>query len=159
MGFRKGGGLGHDRIISFRHRTSNAELGGGDMVTSRDCRLRCSSQSDMLAAVRAGVGSVRCHAAWRRLFDLVMSTTSVPEFPICGSCHPDLVEMPAVREVNGLRCRVRQADKGFCLAQGRLRLRRRVQLWSRHPVCRGIQRDALPGSGRCIPGRCRLRAA
>lgn len=92
----------HHRVIGFAERASNAELGRWSDHFTREASvvMRCSSQADMLAAVRAGIGicAMSCIVgnAHPDLF-------RVAPHKLAGSsdmwllAHPDLIDLPAVR--------------------------------------------------------------
>jgi DNA-binding transcriptional LysR family regulator len=94
---------GHS-IIGFADRMSNERLARwSDIITKQgSVALRCSSQGDMLAAVRAGLGisALSCFVAGA-YFDLVrvapQKLGSVSDLWLLA--HPDLVKLPAVRAV------------------------------------------------------------
>ncbi len=102
----------HD-VIGFADQSSNAQLARWSDVVTRGARLvmRCSSQGDMLAAVRAGLGisALSCFVA-ESYPDLVRVAPtklgSVSDLWLLA--HPDLVELPAVRTVTDF---VRQCAK------------------------------------------------
>ncbi|MGX1166852.1 DNA-binding transcriptional LysR family regulator [Bradyrhizobium sp. USDA 372] len=91
-------------VIGFADQTSNAQLARWSDVVTRQARvaMRCSSQGDMLAAVRAGIGisALSCFVA-EAYSDLVrvapQKLASVADLWLLA--HPDLVELPAVRVV------------------------------------------------------------
>jgi DNA-binding transcriptional LysR family regulator len=97
---RKVGRLG----IGFADRTSNERLARWSDVITRQGSvvMRCSSQGDMLAAVRAGLGisTLSCFVA-SAYPDLVrvapQKLVSIADLWLLA--HPDLVELPAVRAV------------------------------------------------------------
>jgi DNA-binding transcriptional LysR family regulator len=100
---RKGDWKTH-RIIGFADKASNAELGRWSDKVARDATvvMRCSSQSDMLAAVRAGIGicAMSCivgddHPDLVRVAPNKLAGLS----DIWLLAHPDLVDLPAVRAV------------------------------------------------------------
>jgi DNA-binding transcriptional LysR family regulator len=100
---RKGDWKDH-RIIGFADRASNAELGRWSDRVARHASvvMRCSSQSDMLAAVRAGIGicAMSCivgdaHPELVRVAPNKLAGLS----DIWLLAHPDLVDLPAVRAV------------------------------------------------------------
>ena len=94
---------GH-RIIGFADRESNAHLARwSDLITRQGTVvMRCSSQGDMLAAARAGLGisALSCFVA-AGYPDLVrvapLKLVSIADLWLLA--HPDLVELPAVRAV------------------------------------------------------------
>lgn len=91
-------------VIGFADRDSNAQLARwSDVITGQaKVVMRCSSQGDMLAAVRAGIGisALSCFVA-ETYSDLVRvaphKLASVADLWLLA--HPDLVELPAVRAV------------------------------------------------------------
>lgn len=91
-------------VIGFADQTSNAQLARWSDVVTRQARvaMRCSSQGDMLAAARAGIGisALSCFVA-EAYSDLVrvapQKLASVADLWLLA--HPDLVELPAVRAV------------------------------------------------------------
>jgi DNA-binding transcriptional LysR family regulator len=94
---------GHS-IIGFADKASNAHLARwSDFITRQgSIVMRCSSQGDMLAAVRAGLGisALSCFVA-SAYPDLVrvapQKLASVSDLWLLA--HPDLVDLPAVRAV------------------------------------------------------------
>ena len=94
---------GHS-VIGFADRESNAHLARwSDFITRQGTIvMRCSSQGDMLAAARAGLGisALSCLVA-TAYPDLVrvapQKLASVSDLWLLA--HPDLVELPAVRAV------------------------------------------------------------
>ncbi|MCP3370536.1 LysR family transcriptional regulator [Bradyrhizobium cajani] len=94
---------GHS-VIGFADRASNAQLARwSDAVTRQGTIvMRCSSQGDMLAAVRAGIGisALSCFVA-ESYPDLLrvapQKLASVADLWLLA--HPDLVDLPAVRAV------------------------------------------------------------
>lgn len=94
---------GHD-VIGFADQASNAHLARWSDVITRQGTLvmRCSSQGDMLAAARAGIGitALSCLVA-ADYPDLVrvapQKLGSLSDLWLLA--HPDLVELPAVRAV------------------------------------------------------------
>ncbi|WP_025033561.1 LysR family transcriptional regulator [Bradyrhizobium sp. DOA9] len=91
-------------VIGFADQTSNVQLARWSDVVTRQARvvMRCSSQGDMLAAVRTGIGisALSCFVA-EAYSDLVrvapQKLASVADLWLLA--HPDLVELPAVRAV------------------------------------------------------------
>jgi DNA-binding transcriptional LysR family regulator len=100
---RRGEWKGHS-VIGFADQASNVQLARWSDVVTRQARvvMRCSSQGDMLAAVRAGLGisALSCFVA-ESYPDLVrvapQKLASVADLWLLA--HPDLVELPAVRAV------------------------------------------------------------
>jgi DNA-binding transcriptional LysR family regulator len=100
---RRGEWKGHS-VIGFANEASNAQLARwSDSVTRQGTVvMRCSSQGDMLAAVRAGIGisALSCFVG-ERYPDLVrvapQKLVSVSDLWLLA--HPDLVELPVVRAV------------------------------------------------------------
>jgi DNA-binding transcriptional LysR family regulator len=91
-------------VVGFADKTTNTELGRWSDRVAQDASvvMRCSSQSDMLAATRAGVGiSVMSCFVGDSFADLVR----VAPQKLAGLsdlwllAHPDLVDLPAMREV------------------------------------------------------------
>ena len=94
---------GHS-VIGFADRESNAHLARwSDLITRQGTVvMRCSSQGDMLAATRAGLGisalSCLVAAAYPDLVRVApQKLASVSDLWLLA--HPDLVELPAVRAV------------------------------------------------------------
>ncbi|MGO9359004.1 MAG: LysR family transcriptional regulator [Xanthobacteraceae bacterium] len=95
---------GRHRIIGFADKASNAELGRWSDRVARDATvvMRCSSQSDMLAAARAGIGicALSCIAG-----DAYPDLVRVAPRKLAGMsdmwllAHPDLAALPVVRSV------------------------------------------------------------
>jgi DNA-binding transcriptional LysR family regulator len=94
----------HHSVIGFADRASNAELGRWSDHVAREAfvAMRCSSQSDMLAAVRAGIGicAMSCivgdaHDDLVRVLPNKLAGLS----DIWLLAHPDLIDLPAVRAV------------------------------------------------------------
>jgi DNA-binding transcriptional LysR family regulator len=91
-------------VVGFADKVTNPELGRWSDRVARDARvvMRCSSQGDMLAAVRAGVGiSVMSCFVGDSFPDLVRVAPQklVGLSDMWLLAHPDLVALPAVREV------------------------------------------------------------
>jgi len=94
---------GHS-VIGFADRASNEHLARwSDFITRQGTMvMRCSSQGDMLAAARAGLGisTLSCFVA-SAYPDLVrvapQKLVSIADLWLLA--HPDLVELPAVRAV------------------------------------------------------------
>jgi DNA-binding transcriptional LysR family regulator len=94
---------GHS-VIGFADRASNERLAHwSDFVTRQgSVVMRCSSQGDMLAAVRAGLGisalSCLVGSAYPDLVRVApQKLASVSDLWLLA--HPDLVDLPAVRAV------------------------------------------------------------
>lgn len=112
---RRGEWKGHS-VIGFADQASNAQLARwSDSVTAQgSVVMRCSSQGDMLAAVRAGIGisALSCFVA-QNYPDLVrvapQKLVSVADLWLLA--HPDLVELPAVRAVIGFVADCAGADR------------------------------------------------
>jgi len=93
-----------ERIVGFADKASNAELGRwSDRVAHHAfVVMRCSSQSDMLAAVKAGIGicAMSCIVG-----DAHPDLVRVAPNKLAGLsdiwllAHPDLVDLPAMRAV------------------------------------------------------------
>lgn len=91
-------------MIGFADQASNAHLARwSDLITGQGTMvMRCSSQGDMLAAVRAGLGisALSCLVAadYPELVRVApQKLSSVSDLWLLA--HPDLVELPAVRAV------------------------------------------------------------
>lgn len=103
-------------VIGFADQASNAQLARWSDVVTRQARvvMRCSSQGDMLAAVRAGIGisALSCFVA-EAYSDLVrvapQKLASVADLWLLA--HPDLVELPAVRAVVDFVAECARADR------------------------------------------------
>ncbi|MBB4259293.1 MULTISPECIES: LysR family transcriptional regulator [unclassified Bradyrhizobium] len=103
-------------VVGFADQTSNAQLARWSDVVTRQARvvMRCSSQGDMLAAVRAGIGisALSCFVA-ESYPDLVrvapQKLASVADLWLLA--HPDLVELPAVRAVVDFVAECARADR------------------------------------------------
>jgi DNA-binding transcriptional LysR family regulator len=108
---------GHS-IIGFADRASNADLARwSDNITRQgNVVMRCSSQGDMLGAVRAGLGisALSCFVADAHP-DLVrvapQKLISVADLWLLA--HPDLVDLPAVRAVTGFVTDCARADRAL----------------------------------------------
>jgi len=108
---------GH-RVIGFADQASNAQLARwNDAVTRQGTVvMRCSSQGDMLAAARAGIGisALSCFVA-ESYPDLVrvapQKLASVADLWLLA--HPDLVELPAVRAVVDFVAARARADRAM----------------------------------------------
>jgi DNA-binding transcriptional LysR family regulator len=106
----------HHNVIGFADKATNAELGRWSDRVARHATvvMRCSSQSDMLAAVRAGIGisAMSCMVA-TACPDLVR----VAPQKLAGLsdiwllAHPDLVGLPAMREVIAFVTACGRADR------------------------------------------------
>ncbi|RZN11151.1 LysR family transcriptional regulator [Bradyrhizobium genosp. SA-3] len=114
---RRGEWKGHS-VIGFADQASNAQLARWSNVVTRQARvvMRCSSQGDMLAAVRAGIGisALSCFVAGT-YSDLVrvapQKLASVADLWLLA--HPDLVELPAVRAVVDFVAECARADRAM----------------------------------------------
>ena len=103
-------------VIGFADRASNERLARwSDVITRQGAVvMRCSSQGDMLAAVRAGLGisALSCFVA-ESYPDLVrvapQKLLSVADIWLLA--HPDLVELPAVRAVIDFVADCARADR------------------------------------------------
>jgi DNA-binding transcriptional LysR family regulator len=112
---RRGEWKGHS-VIGFADQASNAQLARwSDSVTGQGTVvMRCSSQGDMLAAARAGIGisALSCFVA-ASYPDLVriapQKLVSVADLWLLA--HPDLVELPAVRAVIDFVAAAARADR------------------------------------------------
>ena len=108
---------GHS-VIGFADRASNADLARwSDNITRQGTVvMRCSSQGDMLAAVRAGLGisALSCFVAESHP-DLVrvapQKLVSVADLWLLA--HPDLVDLPAVRAVVGFVAECAREDRAL----------------------------------------------
>lgn len=106
----------HHNIVGFADRASNAELGRWSDHVAREATvvMRCSSQADMLAAVRAGVGicAMSCIVA-----DAHDDLIRVAPHKLAGIsdiwllAHPDLIDLPAVRAVIDFVTQRSRADR------------------------------------------------
>src|SRR3954469_19278744 len=112
---RRGEWKGHS-VIGFADQTSNAQLARWSDVVTRQARvvMRCSSQGDMLAAVRAGIGISALSSFVAESYpDLVrvapQKLASVADLWLLA--HPDLVELPAVRAVVDFVAECARADR------------------------------------------------
>lgn len=103
-------------VIGFADKTTNAELGRWSDRVARHASvvMRCSSQGDMLAATRAGIGiSVMSCIVGESFPDLVR----VAPQKLAGLsdiwllAHPDLVALPAMREVMDFVTACARADR------------------------------------------------
>ncbi|MDQ8726143.1 LysR family transcriptional regulator [Bradyrhizobium sp. LHD-71] len=106
----------HHSVIGFADKATNTELGRWSDHVARHANvvMRCSSQSDMLAAARAGIGiSVMSCFVGDSFADLVR----VAPQKLAGLsdiwllAHPDLVGLPAMREVIGFVTTSARADR------------------------------------------------
>lgn len=106
----------HHRIIGFGDKATNAELGRWSDHVAREASvvMRCSSQSDMLAAARASIGicAMSCIAGDAHS-DLVRVA---PQKLATGSdlwllAHPDLIDQPVVRKVLAFVSERARADR------------------------------------------------
>ena len=93
-------------VVGFADRLSNAELGRWSDRVARHARvvMRCSSQADMLAAVRAGIGISAMSCFVGDCFDDLVRVAPQKLAGLSDMwllAHPDLVAQPAVREVIG----------------------------------------------------------
>ncbi|TPQ35452.1 LysR family transcriptional regulator [Bradyrhizobium guangdongense] len=112
---RPGEWKGHS-VIGFADQASNAQLARwSDSVTGQGrVVMRCSSQGDMLAAARAGIGisALSCFVA-ESYSDLVrvapQKLVSIADLWLLA--HPDLVELPAVRAVIDFVAASARADR------------------------------------------------
>ncbi|MES2751326.1 MAG: LysR family transcriptional regulator [Pseudomonadota bacterium] len=103
-------------IVGFADRASNAELGRWSDHVARNASvvMRCSSQSDMLAAVRAGIGicAMSClvgdaHDDLVRVAPQKLAGLS----DIWLLAHPDLIDLPAIRAVINFVTECSRADR------------------------------------------------
>lgn len=103
-------------VIGFADQASNVQLARWSDVVTQQARvvMRCSSQGDMLAAVRAGIGisALSCFVA-ETYSDLVrvapQKLASIADLWLLA--HPDLVELPAVRAVVDFVAECARADR------------------------------------------------
>jgi DNA-binding transcriptional LysR family regulator len=91
-------------VIGFADRASNAELRQWSDRVTRDAlvAVRCSSQADMLAATRAGVGICALSCFVGNLYEDLVRVAPTKLFGLSDMwllAHPDLVDVPAVRAV------------------------------------------------------------
>jgi DNA-binding transcriptional LysR family regulator len=106
---------GHS-VIGFADQDSNAQLARwSDTITRQGTMvMRCSSQGDMLAAVRAGIGisALSCFVA-ESYPDLVRVAPQklVSTADLWLLAHPDLVELSAVRAVIDFVAECARADR------------------------------------------------
>ncbi|MBI3700853.1 MAG: LysR family transcriptional regulator [Afipia sp.] len=112
---RRGDWKGHS-VIGFADQTSNAELARwSDLITRQSfIVMRCSSQGDMLAAARAGIGITALSCLVGDSYpDLVRiaptKLASVSDFWLLA--HPDLVDLPAVRAVTNFVASCAREDR------------------------------------------------
>ncbi len=114
----------HHSIVGFADRSSNAELGRwSDHVTKQaSVAMRCSSQADMLAAVRAGIGICAMSCIVGDVHDDLIRVG--PEKLIGLSdiwllAHPDLIDLPAVRAVINFVTQRSRADRDILKGGGK----------------------------------------
>jgi DNA-binding transcriptional LysR family regulator len=105
-------------VIGFADQGSNVELARWSDFITRHGRvvMRCSSQGDMLAAVRSGIGiSALSRFVAESYPDLLTvaprKLVSVTDLWLLA--HPDLVELPAVRAVVDFLVETARADRAF----------------------------------------------
>ena len=106
----------HHKIVGFADKATNAELGRWSDSVARQASvvMRCSSQGDMLAAVLAGVGisAMSCLVG-----DTFPDLVRVAPKKLAGLsdiwllAHPDLVGLPAMREVIAFVTTSARADR------------------------------------------------
>lgn len=108
---------GHS-VIGFADQASNAHLGRWSDTITRYGTLvmRCSSQGDMLAAVRAGLGisalSCLVGAAYPDLVRVApQKLVSLSDLWLLA--HPDLVDLPAVRAVTAFVAACAREDRAL----------------------------------------------
>ncbi len=108
----------HHSVVGFADKESNAELGRWSDHVARHANvvMRCSSQSDMLAAVRAGIGicAMSCitgdsHADLVRVAPHKLAGIS----DIWLLAHPDLVNLPAIRAVMSFITQCAREDRNL----------------------------------------------
>jgi DNA-binding transcriptional LysR family regulator len=114
----------HHSIVGFADKSSNAELGRwSDHVTRQaSVAMRCSSQADMLAAVRAGIGICAMSCIVGDAHDDLVRVG--PEKLVGLSdiwllAHPDLIDLPAVRAVINFVTQRSRADRDILKGGGR----------------------------------------
>jgi DNA-binding transcriptional LysR family regulator len=112
---RRGEWRGH-QLIGFADQASNAKLARWSDVVTRQSTvvMRCSSQGDMLAAARAGIGiTVLSCFVGNQFPDLIrvapQKLASVSDLWLLA--HPDLADLPAVRAVTNLVTSCARADR------------------------------------------------
>jgi DNA-binding transcriptional LysR family regulator len=106
---------GHS-VISFADRASNERLARWSDVITRQGNvvMRCSSQGDMLAAAKAGLGisALSCFvAAGDPDLIRVAPQKLVSLADLWLLAHPDLVDLPAVRAVIDFVTRCTREDR------------------------------------------------
>lgn len=114
---RRGDWKSHS-VIGFADQTSNAQLARwSDLITRQSfVVMRCSSQGDMLAAARAGIGitplSCLVGDSYPELVRVAPNKlASVSDFWLLA--HPDLVDLPAVRAVIDFIAMCARKDRDF----------------------------------------------
>ena len=108
----------HHSVVGFADKESNAELGRWSDHVARHATvvMRCSSQSDMLAAVRAGIGicAMSCitgdaHAELVRVAPQKLAGIS----DIWLLAHPDLVNLPSIRTATSFITQCAREDRNL----------------------------------------------
>ena len=106
----------HHSLIGFADRSSNAELRrwSDNIARNASIAMRCSSQADMLAATRAGIGicAMSCFVgnAYPDLVRVAPKKLSrLSDMWLLA--HPDLVSVPAVRAVMDFITLCARADR------------------------------------------------
>jgi DNA-binding transcriptional LysR family regulator len=108
----------HHSIVGFADRASNAELGRWTDHVARHATvvMRCSSQADMLAAVRAGVGICAMSCIVGDAHDDLVRVAPQKLAGITDIwllAHPDIIELPPVRAVVDFVTRRSRLDRKF----------------------------------------------
>ncbi len=106
---------GH-RIIGFADKASNAELGRWSDQVARQASvvMRCSSQSDMLAAAREGIGICALSCIVGDAHDDLVRVAPAKLASLSDMwllAHPDLVDLPPVRAVIEFVSRCGRSDR------------------------------------------------
>lgn len=94
----------HHKVVGFADKASNTELGRWSDQVAQHAHvvMRCSSQGDMLAAVRAGVGISAMSCLVGNSFPELVRVAPQKLAGLSDMwllAHPDLVRLPAMREV------------------------------------------------------------
>lgn len=111
-------------IIGFADRASNAELGRWSDHVARDASvvMRCSSQADMLAAVRAGIGICAMSCIVGDAHDDLVRVSPQKLAGISDIwllAHPDLIDLPPVRAVIDFVTRRSRMDRDLLQGGGK----------------------------------------
>lgn len=106
----------HHRVIGFADRASNAELGRWSDHVARHASvvMRCSSQSDMLAAVRADIGICAMSCIVGDAHDDLVRVSPQKLAGISDIwllAHPDLIDLPPLRAVMDFVTRRSREDR------------------------------------------------